>query len=152
MWQNAHDAYIESRVLSADPLELVHLLYQACTESVREARHHLAADDIAARCRCISKAHGILAELTAALDHERGGDLSQRLARLYDYMQRRLLEANLRQEDAPMGEVLGLLSTLAEGWDAIRHQAQKLPEPASPWSQPMPSEPVEAYAAHGWNL
>ena len=93
------------------------LLYQACTESVREARHHLAAGDIAARCQSISKAHRILAELTAALDHERGGDLSQRLARLYDYMQRRLLEANMRQDDAPMSEVLGLLSTLAEAWE-----------------------------------
>ncbi len=152
MWQNAHDAYRESRILSADPLELVHLLYQACTESVREARHHLAAGDIAARCRSISKAHGILTELSAALDHERGGDLSQRLARLYDYMQRRLLEANILQDDAPMGEVLGLLSTLAEAWDAIRHPVQELPEPASPWSQPVPPEPAEAYAAHGWNL
>ena len=63
MWQNAHDAYMESRVLSADPLELVHLLYQACTKSVREARHHLAEGDIAARCQCISKAHQILVEL-----------------------------------------------------------------------------------------
>ncbi|MDR3700068.1 MAG: flagellar export chaperone FliS [Candidatus Sulfopaludibacter sp.] len=152
MWQNAHDAYRESRILAADPLELVHVLYQACTESVREARCHLAAGDIAARCQSISRAHRILAELTSALDHERGGDLSKRLARLYDYMQRRLLEANIRQDDAPMGEVLGLLSTLAEAWDAIRHPAQALPEPASPWSQPMPPEPAEVYAAHGWNL
>jgi flagellar protein FliS len=152
MWQNAHDAYMESRILSADPLELVHLLYQACAESVREARQHLAAGNIAARCRFISKAHGILAELAASLDHQRGGDLSQRLARLYDYMQRRLLEANLQQDDAPLGEVLELLSTLAEAWEEIRHPAPELPEAASPWSQPLPSEPATAYTAHGWNL
>ena len=86
------------------------------------------------------------------MNHERGGDLSERLARLYDYMQRKLLEANIRQNDAPMAEVLGLLSTIAEAWDGIREPSQEIPAPSSPWSQPMPSEPDEAYAAHGWNL
>ena len=42
MKSNRHDAYLESRVLSADPVELVHMLYQACVQAVREARHHLA--------------------------------------------------------------------------------------------------------------
>src|ERR1039458_5604100 len=51
MWQNAHDAYLESRVLSADPLELVHLLYEAAIEAVREARRYLAAGETAVRGR-----------------------------------------------------------------------------------------------------
>ena len=38
MWTDGHDAYLESRVLTADPIELVNLLYQACTEAVRGAR------------------------------------------------------------------------------------------------------------------
>jgi len=42
MWNNGHDAYLESRVMTADPVELINLLYQACTQSVRAARAHLA--------------------------------------------------------------------------------------------------------------
>jgi flagellar protein FliS len=152
MWQNAHDAYLESRILSANPVELVGLMYQSCIGSVKDARCHLAGGDIAARCRCISKAHRILAELTASLDHERGGALSQRLALLYDYMQRRLLEANFHQEDAPLGEVLGLLATLAEAWAEIREPEQHATQVESPWSQPIPPEPAPALAAHGWSL
>ena len=148
MWQSAHDAYLESRILSADPLELVRLLYQACTGSVREARRYLAEGDIAARCRCLSKAHLILTELATSLDHDRGGDLSRGLAKLYDYIQRRLLEANSRQEDAPLSEVLGLLSTLSEAWEGIREPES--PEPANAWS-PMAAEPV-AEAANRWSL
>jgi flagellar protein FliS len=152
MWQNAHDAYLESRILSANPLELVRLLYQACTGSVREARRYLAEGDIAARCRCISQGHAILAELATSLNHERGGDLSRRLALLYDYMQRKLLEANIQQIDAPLAEVLGLLSTLSEAWDGIREPSQQAVPAESPWSTPPPSEPVTANAAHGWSL
>ena len=49
---NGHNAYLESRILSADPIELVNMLYQACTGAVREARHHLAKgeDDLLHLC------------------------------------------------------------------------------------------------------
>ena len=60
MWNNAQDAYLEHRILSADPLELVRLLYQAAIGAVREARRALSAGEIAARSRAISRACGIV--------------------------------------------------------------------------------------------
>ncbi len=152
MWQSAHDAYLESRILAASPLELVRLLYQACMAEVREARRHLAEGDIAARCRCVSQAHRILTELAVSLDHERGGELSMRLARLYDYMQRRLLDANFRQTDAPLSEVLGLLSTLAEAWSEIRDSERRLSDTETAWQQPPATEAGSAYGVGGWSL
>ena len=152
MWQNAHDAYLESRVLSADPLELVHLLYEAAIEAVREARRYLAAGEIAARSRSITKAFGILQELVAALDHERGGEISGRLGQLYDYMQRRLLEANFQQTDQPLAEVLGLLATLAEAWQGVKRQTQPAAPPENPWAQRPPVEAATAYGSSAWSL
>jgi flagellar protein FliS len=152
MWQNGHDAYLESRILSADPIELVNLLYQACTGAVREARHHLAAGDIAARSRSISKASEILIELTSSLDHERGGEISQRLGQLYDYMLRRLTEANFQQSDAPLAEVLGLLSTLTEAWEGLKSKEKPAVTAASPWGQALPQEAASAGAAQAWSF
>jgi flagellar protein FliS len=152
MWQNAYDAYLESRVLSADPLELVHLLYEAAIDAVREARRYLAAGEIAARSHSITKAFGILQELVASLDHERGGEISGRLAELYDYMQRRLLEANFQQKDAPLAEVLGLMATLAEAWQGVKPQHQAAAPPENPWSQTPPVEAVGAYESSAWSL
>jgi flagellar secretion chaperone FliS len=149
MWTDGHDAYLESRVLTADPIELVNLLYQACTEAVRGARRHLAEGQIAERSREINKAYEIVIELATSLDHERGGEISQRLALLYDYMQRRLLEANMRQSDEPLAEVLGLLSTLSEAWEGIR-RPQDTPPAESPWSQPVAQEAV--HGIQGWSL
>jgi flagellar protein FliS len=125
MWNSGHDAYLESRVLAADPVELVSLLYQACTQAVREARRHLAAGQIAERSREINKACAIVIELATSLDHERGGEISQRLALLYDYMERRLLQANMQQSDAPLADVLGLLTTLSEAWAGVRQPEEK---------------------------
>ncbi|HMD70442.1 MAG TPA: flagellar export chaperone FliS [Bryobacteraceae bacterium] len=172
MWQNAPDAYLESRILSAEPVELVKMLYQAAIAAVKDARRHLANRDILARARAITKACTILAELTVSLDHDSGGDLSRGLARLYDYISRRLIEANFSQADQPLEEVLGLLSTLAEGWEGIQSGARPEPRAAtpeprvaapeprvaapepwtpSPWAQP-PSEALPEYSSHAWNF
>lgn len=149
MWNGAHDAYLENRILSAEPLELVRLLYQAAIAAVREARERLAAGEIAARARAISKACEILIELNAALDHSRGGAISSRLAALYQYMLNRLLDANLQQADAPLAEVLGLLTTLSEAWEQtgtpVEAQAVE-----SPWATQ--KEPAFVSAAHAWSL
>jgi flagellar protein FliS len=135
MWNSGHDAYLESRVLAADPVELVSLLYHACAQAVREARRYLAAGQVAERSREINQACAIVIELTTSLDYERGGEISQRLAPLYDYMQRRLLQANMQQSDAPLADVLGLITTLSEAWSGVR-QPQEKPAVESSKSQP----------------
>jgi flagellar secretion chaperone FliS len=147
MWNNGHDAYLESRILSATPLGLVSLLYQGCVLAVRDARHHLAAGQIAERSQAINRACEILMELNSALDHKRGGEISQRLAQLYAYMQTRLLQANMEQSEAPLAEVLGLLGTLAEAWEGVQ---PAVPAPVkSVWAH----NPVEeSYAPQGWSL
>jgi flagellar secretion chaperone FliS len=155
MWSNAHDAYLEQRILSADPLELVRVLYQAAAAAVRKARGHLAAGEIAERARSISHAYRVLSELNRSLDHQRGGDLSRRLARMYGYMMRRLIEANFQQSDEPLAEILGLLATLAEAWDAVKPAPEPAMPPfmpkASPWAQAAQPEEM-AYASQGWSF
>ena len=151
MGYHAHDAYLETRILSADPVELVRLLHQAGMTAVRDARRHLSAGDIAGRSRAISKASAVLLELVQSLDHQRGGEIADRLGRLYDYMLRRLTEANFQQADAPLGEVLSLMATLAEAWDEIRKEPEPAPKVESPWAQPVP-EAAGASVEHAWSF
>jgi flagellar protein FliS len=149
MSHNGHDAYLEGRILSADPIELVRILYHAYSDSVREARLRLADGDIAGRARAVSRAYDILTELLTSLDHQRGGEVSHRLGLLYDYMQRRLLEAHQNQADEPLAEIVGLVMTLTEAWAGVQAQSAP-PEPAAnPWG-PMPPE-SEPAASHAWS-
>ena len=119
MRTNPYEAYINDEILNADPLKLVQLMYQGTIDAVTSARASLARRDIKARSGSITKAILILTELSSSLNHEKGGELSARLAALYDYMQRRLLEANQTQVDAPLAEVAQLLQTLFEAWETI---------------------------------
>jgi flagellar protein FliS len=92
------------------------LLYQAGLDAVAKARGHLRAGEIRERSRQLSRAMEVLAELSGALDREKGGELALNLALLYDYMSRRLQEANAMQVEPPMIEVERLLNTMLEAW------------------------------------
>src|SRR5688500_16237702 len=113
------DAYLETEVLSASPIQLVEILYRAAIESIGKAIAAIEERDIAERARQISRAQGIVSELATSLDHSSGARLSQDLVELYDYMQRRLAQANIEQQAAPLREVQKLLVTLSEAWAAI---------------------------------
>jgi flagellar protein FliS len=148
MWRG--DVYLETRVLSADPLELTCLLYQHAIDATRDARRYTASGEIAARAQAVSKTIGILGELQGSLDHSAGGDISRSLDGLYTYMTIRLTEATLRKEEAPLAEVERLLATLAEAWKEAgtrqSESAQAANLPSAAWQ-----ESEEAYAGHGWS-
>jgi flagellar secretion chaperone FliS len=112
-------AYLESKLLSASPVDLIYLAYTGTIEAISNARAHIRAKEIVERSRAITKAQLIIQELNRALDFEKGGDISLQLSRLYDYMQKRLLEANFRQLEEPLVEAQSLLETLAEAWKEL---------------------------------
>ncbi|MCL4402721.1 MAG: flagellar export chaperone FliS [Acidobacteria bacterium] len=154
-------AYLESDIISATPVQLVRMLYRAALDSIGEARRCLAAGKIRERSAAISRALEILVELSGSLDPA-AGELSVRLAALYDYMQRRLIDANFHQADAPMAEAASLLETLAEAWNQISADgAEVIPNSApdvqsesdfsSPWAAIPAAEPRD-YAVSSWSL
>ncbi len=114
--------YYEQKILNSEPIELVRLVYQTAITSVREAREHLRHERIRERSTAVMRAYAAVAELTSSLRPEVAPELCGRLRSLYAYMQRRLLDANTQQADEPLVEVLGLLTTLAEGWAGVAEQ------------------------------
>ena len=131
MIDNPYASSLDAKILSATPLELVNLLYQAAIEAVQAARHHLVRGEIAQRGRSIMRAVELLTELAKSLNHEKGGELSVRLAAIYDYSQRTLLDANFRQTDDGLAEVENLLKTLQDAWSNIESSRTAAPADAN---------------------
>jgi len=113
------NTYEENRILTASPIGLVKILYTATGRAVQTARRHLSAGDIAARSREITKAQELILELASSVNPAKAPELSERLLALYDYMQARLIEANMEQKDEPLAVVDSLLRTLQEAWSHI---------------------------------
>ncbi len=108
---------LESGVIAASPHQLIVLLYEGAELAVRMAIRHIEDGDLQKKSAAITKATSILLDgLRAALDTRQGGDLAQQLDALYDYMAKRIMLAHLKNDTAPLQEVLGLLRELHDAW------------------------------------
>lgn len=154
-YDDPYRAYTEGSLVSSDPLRLVVALYEGAVASVRDCRRCLESGDIWGRAKAVSKAVNILIELTASLDQKKGGEISVNLARLYNYMQRKLMEGHAQRSAAAFSEVENLLSTLLEGWSsAAKRQSRGMLQPALLAPGPEPAggatsaPPHEAYSGY----
>jgi len=111
---------IETSVPTADPHKLILLLFEGAKAAISAAKLNMELGNIAEKGRLISNAIDIITNgLRASLDFEKGGDLSIKLAALYDYMAQRLLWANLKNDPASLDEVMHLLSEIHSAWVEI---------------------------------
>jgi flagellar secretion chaperone FliS len=118
---------VQTGVMGASPHRLIVMLYQGARQAIARARMHLQQGNIAERGKAISNAISIIQSgLQQALNKEVGGEVAARLDALYTYMGRRLLEANVQQDEQMLVEVDRLLATLEEAWLAIAPEAAKM--------------------------
>ena len=128
---------VGSGVATASPHKLIAMLFDGALLSIAQARVHLRIGDIPVRGKAISKAIAIIDEgLKISIDLEAGGELAQNLRGLYEYMSHRLLEANLKADDAMLAEVEGLLKELKSAWDAIGEVTTHRQAAAQPLNEP----------------
>jgi flagellar protein FliS len=114
------DASARGRVEGADPHQLTGMLFESLVERLNLARGAIDRKDVPAKGTNLSRAQAILAELRDSLNHDVGGSMSKRLDRLYDYMGRRLIDAQLKDDAAAVAEVLRLIQPIHSAWIQIR--------------------------------
>ena len=130
---------LETGVIAASPHKLILMLFEGARIALSSALVHMRNGEINAKGEAISKAIAIISSgLQASLDVEAGGELAQQLNALYDYMSRRLLQANLHNKPEYIEEVARLLGELSEAWEAIGSSAfatsgvSRFQQPGSP--------------------
>jgi flagellar secretion chaperone FliS len=119
----------QAAIETADPHTLVRMLIDGAIERINKAKYFMLEKDIARKGESISRAISIIDGLKVSLDTERGDKIAENLAALYDYMQRQLLAANVRNQSENLDEVLSLLNEIRSGWAAIPEDVRKSYQP-----------------------
>lgn len=104
----------------ADPHHVVQMLMQGALDRLAAAKGHMQRGETIPKGESLSKAVNIISALRGALDRTQGGEIAERLESLYEYSEARILEANVKNDAAPLDEVTRLLTEVKEAWDAIR--------------------------------
>ncbi|MGQ0501673.1 MAG: flagellar export chaperone FliS [Panacagrimonas sp.] len=115
-YQNASNS---SAAHSASPHQLIGMLLAGALDRIASARGCIARGDISAKLRYLGNTIVIVEHLRVCLDPKAGGQVAANLSALYDYMVRKLVRANVENDDAALGEVASLLRTIKQAWDAM---------------------------------
>ncbi|WP_144478037.1 flagellar export chaperone FliS [Cytobacillus oceanisediminis] len=114
---NPYQSYQQNSVNTASPGELTLLLYNGCLKFIHLAKNAIKTNDIQAKNTNIQKAQSIVQELMVTLNMEL--EVSENMMSLYDYMNRRLIEANVKNDTAILEEVEGLVTDFRDTWKQV---------------------------------
>jgi len=112
---NAYNQYKENSVHTATPEEQTLMLYNGLVKYLMQAQMAVNDNKIEKAGTCIIKAQDIISEFRSTLDMKY--DISHQLEQLYDYMYRRLVDANIKKDFGIIEEILGFAKELRDTWE-----------------------------------
>lgn len=115
---------VQSGASYASPHRLILMLLDGALEKISSAKGYMRRGEIANKGNYISWAISIIEGLRLSLDSKAGGEMAENLENLYEYMGRRLLEANYSNEESMLDEVADLLNTIKSSWLEIPLELQ----------------------------
>ncbi|MBG7618404.1 flagellar export chaperone FliS [Herbaspirillum sp. AP02] len=123
---------VETGVVAASPHKLITMLFDGALVAIALAKKYMGEGNIKDKGESITKAILIIDNgLRASLNKEVGGELALNLDALYEYMSRRLFEANTSNNPAILDEVHRLLDEIRSAWEQIGpNAAQSTPQMA----------------------
>lgn len=124
--KNPWQAYKQAAAQTASPGQLVLMLYDGTLKFLNSALAGFELDDPLEYNQTISnnilKAQAIIDELSVSLDMDAGGEFSDKMRGLYDYMDRRLVEANVSKTPEGIHEVIKHVTILRDAWREMLDQ------------------------------
>ncbi|WP_331347108.1 flagellar export chaperone FliS [Cellvibrio sp. UBA7661] len=120
--QNYANVKVHSSVETASPHRLIQMLFEGALERIAQAKGAMQQNQIARKGELIGKAVAIVGGLQGSLNDKEGGSLAANLDGLYDYIIRRLSQANYENNPDYLDECGRLLGEIKSAWDAIANQ------------------------------
>lgn len=111
---NFHYKMLEDKVMTATREELTLMLYEGGIKFLNRAIMAVEKKDMTEAHAMILKSQDVVREFQLTLDHKY--PISQELDTLYDYMHRRLVDANIRKDLEILNEVLGMFREFRDTW------------------------------------
>ena len=123
---NPWKSYKQIATQTAPPGQLVLMLYEGAIRFLDQSLTGFDMDDPAEANQTINnnvlRAQDILTELNFSLNVELGGELAMTLRRLYEYLDRRLVDSNINKTPEGIKEAISRLSVLRDAWKTMLQQ------------------------------
>ena len=119
---NAYNTYKNNSVNFASKDQLLLMLVDGAVKFSKIARKAILDKDIPKAHENLVKTQDIFYELMATLDANQAGTWGNQLMSIYEFIVRRLGEANIKKDTKIMDEVIPLIEDIRDTW----YEAEKL--------------------------
>lgn len=143
-------AYQKTEVVTADPKKLVILCYEAAISSLKLAKTKLYAREYEAKGNAVQNALDLLNELRAALNFEKGGEISKNLDRLYAYWTQHIIKADMSRDPQGFDPVVSMLEEIKGALEVAYYghrEGETLPLPFDAPAHPPAAKALPGYPA-----
>ncbi|MCP4246932.1 MAG: flagellar export chaperone FliS [bacterium] len=124
MQPDTSNSYLRNAVLTASPEQLQLMLYDGAIRFARQGRDALVANDYEASYERLSRAQAIMIEMEAGLRHEVNPELCERMAAIYGFLYRKLVDASVQKDPSAIDDALKVLDIERETWVLLIEKVQ----------------------------
>lgn len=121
-YASTHDKYLTTEVVTATPQKLQLMLIDAAIRLIQRARGDWLADRNDAACEALIRAQEIMTHMLSSLNHEINPSLTKKVAAVYFYVYRTLVEASLQRDTKRLDDALRVLSIEQGTWSEVCRQ------------------------------
>lgn len=118
-----YETYKQNTVTTASPGELTLMLYNGCIKFINQAEQAISEKNLEVKNINMIKAQRIINELMVTLNMDY--EISHNMFQMYDYIYRRLVEANINNDIEILNEVREYMIQFRDSWkEAIQNNRQ----------------------------
>lgn len=122
---------LDSEIAVASPHRIIQMMFDGALLRLAQSRYAIENNDVASKGVFINKAIGIINGLNSSLNMDDKDSVANNLSELYDFMLRRISEANVNNDASAIDDVIAIIKTIKEGWDAIPKEMHHMTAEAS---------------------
>lgn len=120
-------SYREMEVTVASPEKLVVIVFEQLVVNLERARIAMERQDVELRVTALRRARGLVGELLATVDFEKGGSLANQLADLYQFMLYELTDIGQRGDIVTLRKLVNVATQLRDGFKGAAEQLAAQP-------------------------
>lgn len=122
---HAQQVYQQNQIITANPQELVLMLYNGGIKFLKLAKHSIGEKKMEEAHDYMIRVQNILTELELGLNREM--EIAKNMAALYDFMKWRVVQANMKKDVALIDEVLQFFTEFRDTWKKAMELAKQQP-------------------------
>ncbi len=124
MADNQNNTYLRDAVLTATPEKLQLMLYDGAIRFSTQAREAIERKDYEESYNKLTRAQHIILEMLNGLDYEVNQDLCERVASIYNFLYRKLVDACVGRSVSDIDDALKVLRIERETWQILVDKLQ----------------------------